>query len=125
MKHLWTRMAATPSEVYAALDTSWRLTAEELNEVLEQMTHRGFLARQKVSPSNEFSLFGIAQIEMSSKNRKNKVYVYWPVVQKNKLVTYLDAQRYLAYSSARKHASNGVSNDYYTFFEEKLMRLLE
>ena len=123
LKQLWTVREATPSEIYARLDTSWRITAEDLQHALERMWQRGFLARKKISPSNEFSLFGIAGIEMSAKNRRNKVYLYWPVISRSKLITFLDAKRYLAYAEARMKASNGT-DDYYLLLQNKLLRLL-
>ncbi|MFQ5769073.1 MAG: BlaI/MecI/CopY family transcriptional regulator, partial [bacterium] len=125
LKILWTQSLATPSDIYAKLDTTWPITSEDLHAILEEMTNRGFLDRKKISPSHEFSLFGFAQIEMSSKNRKNKVYVYWPIVPKEKLITYLDAKRYLAFDATQKRSSNGESNHYYKILEDKLIRLVK
>jgi len=123
LKALWEKTAATPSDIYAQLDTSWKITSEDVTAILDDMANRGFLGSKKISPSHEFSLFGIAGIEMSPLNRKNKVFLYWPVVPKDKLITYLDAKRYLAYSSASETAANGQVA-YYKLLEEKLYRLI-
>lgn len=123
LKVIWEKTAATSSDIYAQLDTSWKITSEDVAVILDDMASRGFLDNKKISPSHEFSLFGIAGIETSSLNRKNKVFVYWPVVPKDKLITYLDAKRYLAYSSASETAANGYIA-YYKLLEEKLYRLI-
>ncbi len=123
LKTLWEKTAATPSDIYAQLDTAWKITSEDLAAILEEMANRGFLDRKKISPSHEFSLFGVAGIEMSPLNRSNKVFLYWSVVPKAKLITYLDAKRYLAYSSAQETAANGQVA-YYKLLEEKLNRLI-
>ncbi len=125
LKLLWVESLATPSTVYARLDTSWKITAEDLQGILEEMVNAGFLDRKQISPAHEFDLLGLAQIELSAKNRKNKVYLYWPIIPKDKLITYLDAKRFLAYESARERGSNGESNHYYKVLEEKLYRLIQ
>jgi len=124
LKIVWGRTAATSSDIYSQLDTSWKITSEDLSLILEDMANRGFVDRQKISPSHEFSFFGVAGIEMSSLNRKNQVFLYWAVVPKDKLITYLDAKRYLAYSRASEAAANGEAHGYYKTLEEKLYRLV-
>lgn len=130
LKVLWVEGSATPSEIYANLDTSALIFAEELQTVLESMVSRGFLDRKKISPSHEFNLFGLAQIELSSKNRKNKVYIYWPIVTRERLFTYLDAKRYLALVAARNDndydfKNNDYKNNYLKYLEKKLYRMFE
>jgi len=125
LKVLWLESLSTPSTVYARLDTSWKITAEDLQSILEDMVNAGYLDRKQVSPAHEFDLFGLAQIELSAKNRKNKVFFYWPIIPKDKLITYLDAKRFLAYESARDRGSNGETNHYYKLLEEKLYRLVQ
>ncbi|MFQ5865444.1 MAG: hypothetical protein ACE5IW_09475 [bacterium] len=125
LRVLWVKSAATPSEIYAPIDSLWPITSEDLHRVLEEMVARGFLARKKISPSHGFNLFGITQFELSSKNRKNEVYVYWPVVSKEKLITYLEAKRFLALASSEKPGTNGENNNYQKLLEEKLYRILQ
>ncbi len=129
LKILWVEKEATSGEIYASLDTSRVIFAEELQAVLGRMVKRGFLDRKKISPSHDFSLFGIAKIEMSSKNRKNKQYLYWPIVTKKKLFTYLDAKHFLAMASGEKENKashgNGYSSSYEKMLEKRLYRLFE
>jgi len=130
LKVLWVEGKATSGEIYAKLDTSTMIFAEELQNVLKNMVDRGFLDRKQISPSHELSLFGFAKIELSSKNRKNKVYLYWPIVTRKKLHSYLDAKRYLALVAS--HGENDVDikhgkyvNNYQKYLEKKLYRMFE
>ncbi|MFQ5650934.1 MAG: hypothetical protein ACE5IY_13410 [bacterium] len=129
LKILWVEKKATAGEIYVQLDTSQVIFAEELRAILARMVDRGFLDRKKISPSNEFSLFGIAQIELSSKNRKNKQYLYWPIVTKEKLFTYMDAKRFLALAAQNEQdydlQSNNYTANYQKLLERKLYRLFE
>ncbi len=130
LKVLWVEGGATASEIYSKLDTGTVIFAEELQDVLANMVDRGFLDRKQLSPANEFSLFGIAKIELSSKNRKNKVYLYWPIVTREKLFTYLDAQRYMALVSAQNDQDYDIKNNpyasnYQKYLEKKLYRMFE
>ncbi|MDZ7314351.1 MAG: BlaI/MecI/CopY family transcriptional regulator, partial [candidate division KSB1 bacterium] len=77
MKVLWKKDAATTSEIYSHLD-SIRLTAVDLQQVLDTMTERGLLERQLISPRHEFTIFSGLTIEMSGRNRKNREYIYHP-----------------------------------------------
>ncbi len=94
LKVLWSKQTATGSEIYALVDTSIQLSSEDLQAKLKQMVGRGFVDRKLISPFQEFKLSGIFAIELNSKNRKNRVFVYWPAVSREKLVAYLDSQRY-------------------------------
>ena len=130
LKVLWVEKSATAGEIYAKLDTNTIIFADELQRLLEEMVNKGFLDRKKISPSNEFNFFGLAQIELSAKNRKNKVYLYWPIITRESLVTYLDAKRYLALVSARDSKgvdlkSNDYKSNYQIYLEKKLYRLFE
>ncbi|MCG8605216.1 hypothetical protein MJD09_09485, partial [bacterium] len=124
LKVLWDQTLATGSEIYASLDPSWPLTSEDMPKILEKMEDEGLLARRKLSPSHEFGLFGLAKIELSSKNRKNQQYLYWPVVPKDRLIRFIDAKRYLAYSANQNQSTNGGTAPIYKNLEEKLFRLL-
>jgi len=130
LKVLWVKGNATPGEIYAQLDTSNMIFAEQLQNVMEKMVGRGFLDRKKISPSHEFTLFGFAKIELSSKNRKNKVYLYWPIITREKLFTYLDAKRYLALVAARGDndydiRKNDYTRNYQKYLEKKLYRMFD
>jgi len=130
LKVLWVDGTATASQIYAKLDTNAVIFAEELQDVLKKMVNRGFLDRKQLSPSNEFGLFGLAKIELSSKNRKNKVFLYWPIITRQKLFTYLDAQRYLALVSAQNDQDYDIKNNRYAsnyqkYLQKKLYRMFE
>lgn len=124
LKILWSESSATSSEIYAHLD-SLAITAEDLQELLQTMSERGFLSRKKISPSHKFGLFGITSIEVSSLNRKNPLYLYWPNVSKDKLLTFLDARRYLALSANSTVSTNGHTNELEKSLEAKLYRLVQ
>lgn len=125
LKVLWQQPGSSSSEIYAHLDTVTHVTSEDLQKVLESMSNRGLLVRKKISPSNNFSLFGIVSFELSSQNRKNKLYVYWPIVPKGKLITYVDAQRYLALASSKRNSIKVRKYSYQKYLEEKLYRLVQ
>ncbi len=129
LKVLWVENNATSSEIYAKLDTSSLIFAEELQHLLKNMVNRGFLDRKKISPSHELSLFGLAKIELSAKNRKNKLYLYWPIVTKEGLQTYLDAKRYLALIDAREENNrlnkSSYEESYQKYLEKKLYRMFK
>lgn len=125
LKTLWPKALASSSEIYAELDSTIRLTSEDLNELLKEMTERGFLARKKVSPAHEFTVFGLFSFELSAKNRKNQLYVYRPLVSKGDLIKYLDSRRYLAFTAAQNPATNGRTDVYHKYLTNKLNRLIQ
>ena len=90
MNVLWKKKEATTGEIYAGLDSA-QLTAVDLQQTLATMTERGLLDREQISPSHEFSFFGVVAVEMSSQNRKNREYLYRPRVTRQTMFSYLDA----------------------------------
>ncbi|MFQ5675675.1 MAG: BlaI/MecI/CopY family transcriptional regulator [bacterium] len=126
LKVLWAKSEANSSDIYAELDSLIHLTSEDLQIVLANMVDRGFLDRKKISPSDEFNLFGIVSIEKSSKNRKNQLYLYWPRVNKASLIKFLDSERFLALATAGRTASlSGRKTTYQRSLEEKLYLLVQ
>jgi len=124
LKTIWPKTIASSSDIYSELDSTIRLTSEDLNNVLHEMAERGFLGRKKVSPSHEFTVFGLFSFELSSKNKKNQLYVYWPLVSKQDLIRYLDAKRYIAFTAAQESATNGRTELYHKYLTNKLNRLV-
>ncbi len=124
LKVLWQQPGSSSSEIYAQLDTVTHVTSEDLQKVLESMSNRNLLVRKKISPSYNFSLFGFVSFELSSQNRKNKLYIYWPIVPKGNLITYVDSQRYLALASSKSNSIKDRKYSYQTYLEEKLYRLV-
>lgn len=122
---LWQNGPATRGDVYATLDTTWRLTAQDLDALLNEMVDKGLLARKKISPENTLSIstpLGVFSVEKSTLNRRNENYLYWPIVDRRKLMTYLDAQLYLA-SITPPATGNGRALAYHQTLLETLYRL--
>jgi hypothetical protein len=67
------------------------------------MAERGLVERQQISPRHEFTVFGVAAIEMSARNRKNREYLYRPKISRQTMLTFLDAT---AFSFRLASASN-------------------
>ncbi|MDZ7262196.1 MAG: hypothetical protein ONB05_08845, partial [candidate division KSB1 bacterium] len=102
LRTLWEEKEAPGETIYARLDTSWHITAEDLNSVLEHLTEIGFVSRKKISPQNTFTIatpLGSYGIEMSELNRKNSVYLYKPIIQRDDLLRFFNALLFLAQSN--------------------------
>lgn len=87
----------TDQEIYASLDSSVRVTSEDMNRILAGLARRGILSRKIVSPQNEFTIMtplGSQGIEMSAKNRRNRVYEYKANIEREDMVRYLNAALY-------------------------------
>ncbi len=108
---IWEKGKATGPEVYVALDSSIHLTAEMTWRLLRDMARKGYLLEKQVSPKLPFTIqlpFYAIEIEMSSKNRRNRVYEYRPQVDANELLHYLLARRYLQRTEAEPF-TNGAA----------------
>jgi len=90
LKVLWQEGMATDNVIYAQLD-SLALTKKDLDAVLERLVARGWLMREIISPQHEFTLLGVLTFEISGRNRKNREYLYWPLIPRTQMLTYLDA----------------------------------
>jgi hypothetical protein len=108
MDMLYTKKKATQLELYPLLDTSRPITAEGLNRQLEALMEKGFVSRKKISPEYHFMLFG-TPIEISSKNRKNPLYVYETKVDRKKLLDFLQAQLFLNMERLRAQPADSVA----------------
>lgn len=87
---LWDEPLATDPELYVRLPSDLRITAEQFEKVLAQMVREGLVERKQVSPQNLFTIltpFGATQIEMSSLNRKNRVFQYQPLVNRKEILS--------------------------------------
>lgn len=98
LKKLWKKGSGLDVDLYSGLDTTIQITNTDLNRVLAAMTQKGWLRRNKVSPENILTFltpFGPAGgVEMSPKNRKNPVYIYYPRISKEQVLTALDLALY-------------------------------
>jgi len=87
----------TDQEIYASLDSTVRVTSEDMNRILAGLARRGILSRKIVSPQNEFTIMtplGSQGVEMSAKNRRNRVYEYKANIERADMVRYLNAALY-------------------------------
>ena len=105
---LYAKKKATQLEIYPLLDTSQPITAEGVNRQLEALMNKGFLSRRKISSEYHFMLFG-TPIEISSKNRKNVLYVYESKVDRKKLLDFLQAQLYLNMEKLRTQPADSAA----------------
>lgn len=91
---IWTKEDVMDTTIYSCLDTTLNITMEDLNRLLAKMTNKGFVSRKIVSPRHEFNLFGNL-IEMSPTNRRNRIYEYHSLVNRNLMRTFIDANYFL------------------------------
>ena len=95
---LWTAGKISGPQIYARLDTSVNITAEMLWNLLHKMARNGFVQEKIISPQNVFNIvtpIGIFPVEVSGKNRRNRVYEYTPLVDRKELLEVLEARRYV------------------------------
>jgi hypothetical protein len=85
------KIEATQLDLYPLLSESPPILMEQFNRSLDELVIRGFLTKKKISPQNIFTFFYIP-IEMSSKNRKNPVYLYALTVEPEELKNYLQTK---------------------------------
>jgi len=91
---LWAKEDVQDTTIYSCLDTVMNITMMDLNQLLERMTKKGFVSRKIVSPRNEFNAFGVL-IEMSPQNRRNRVYEYHTLVDRELMRSFIDANAFL------------------------------
>lgn len=122
LQTLWEQPKSTDVYIYAALDTSIHLTAVDLNSVLERLSQKGLLTRQLVSPRNEFT-FPLGKVEMSAKNRKNRVYQYESRIAADEVMRYLQAVLYnVEHGQTPSDSSN---SEFVKSLKKKIQSLLE
>jgi len=110
---IWQNQRATDQSIYASFDTSIKITATDLNIILEKLAARGLLKRKIVSPRNEFTFFGLTGeggIEMSPTNRRNRIYEYQPLISKDEMVDYLNAVFYQVKSEQNEKVVSGADS---------------
>ncbi len=89
----------TQYEIYAAMDSSIKMTAEDVDIILEELTLKGYLTRELISPRDEFQIMtpmGTVGLEKNSLNRRNRVYRYQQILERDHLMNFLQAQWYNA-----------------------------
>ena len=99
---LWQKGSVTGPEIYQALPKETIITAEMLWRELHRMASNGYVDEKIISPQNTMMIMtpvGGFPVEMSGKNRRNRVYRYTPKIDKETMLHYIDSQRYLAADS--------------------------
>ena len=114
LRLLWRKGPSTSVELYASLDSTHltRTTAERFWSSLHQMVKRGFLCEEIISPQQPMQI-GIGpftfSVEMSAKNRRNRIYRYEPLVDKETILTLLQSRQWLASKAGRKDKARRIS----------------
>ncbi len=123
MTVLWEEKRATGPDLYASIDTTMlkHVTAEMFWRELRSMAKKGFVSEKMVSPQHIFTVLGFP-IEVSGKNRRNRVYQYQTLVDEEDLMAYIGARHYLARREETTPAQAGTRSKY---TENLLMQMLE
>jgi len=91
---------ATGPELYAHTGIGG-CTLETWEKEMEFLLQKGFVRRKLVSPRNELMFFGVP-VELSARNRRNRVYRYEPAVTRGEILTYLNSRRFLLLDRIQK-----------------------
>ncbi len=123
LKAIWDQTSVTDIEIYAAMDTSIRITAVDMNHALEHLENKGLVKRELVSPQHLFT-FPLGQVEMSRKNRRNRVYLYKANIAADEVIRYLQAILYEAEHGAVQ-AEDSSQASHIESLKKKVMQLLQ
>ncbi|RQW06090.1 hypothetical protein EH223_02905 [candidate division KSB1 bacterium] len=121
---LWESSIATDQEIYAALDTAIRITAVDLQDVLVRLQQKGLVKRTLVSPRNEFTL-PVGTIEMSAKNRRNRVYEYKALIHSDDVLRYLHAVLYEMQYNQKNAPPDSTHTKIINGLKKKILRLVQ
>jgi hypothetical protein len=91
---VWQKPKVNDLEIFASLDSSIKVTAEEVDHILEGLVQKKLLTRKITSPRNEFTLPFGGTVEMSAKNLRNRVYEYQARIDAAEVIRYLNALLY-------------------------------
>jgi len=125
---LWRNKKSNSQQLYAALDslTSIKITARMFWQALHDMAQKGFVSEKIISPQLLLTV-GIGPfstpVEMSSKNRKNRVWEYESLISEEELIPYIHAKNYLARLDNRGAGRKADKEEIQT--EKLLYRLFE
>ena len=123
LQTLWNNSQATDVEIYTALDSSFRVTAADLNEIMTKLADKGLLKRKLVSPRNEFT-FPLGAVEMSAKNRRNRVYLYESRINSDEVLRYLQAVLYEVEYGEQSTSSDTARSSQIASLKAKILRLI-
>ncbi len=91
---VWPHESITDQDVYRRLDASVHLTAEDVLKILKGLESKGVLSSELVSPRNEFTIatpLGSAGLEMSAQNRRNRIFRYKSLIDRQHMIRFLNA----------------------------------
>lgn len=106
---IWENGEATDQDIFAALDTTIKTTALDLNSELARLENKGILSRKIVSPQQLFMIMtplGAKGVEMSPTNFRNRIYEYKMHIPKDQVVRFLNAALY--------QVENGMKRDFFS-----------
>ncbi len=90
---IWKHHRITGQNIYAQMDTSIKMSKQDMDRILSALVDRGILKRKIVSPEYKVMLF-VAEVEVSSKNLRNRVYEYEPLLPRDDMKRFLNALYY-------------------------------
>ena len=126
---IWKQTKATDQQIYASLDSSIKITAEDLNSALTGLMDKGLVTRELVSPRNEFTFqtpVGGVGIEMSAKNRRNRVYSYQSRIDRKEMLQFLNAALYQLESGMKlQFRAYGDSLALVNQLQERILRVAQ
>jgi hypothetical protein len=124
---VWQQDSITAQQIYTRLDTSYRVTIEDVNNALEHLTDKGLLTRRIVSPQNKFKFFFLPEdrfgLELSPQNRRNRVYEYSSNLDQRVMLDFLNARAYQIEHSQESATSAGQGAA--EKIKEKILHLLK
>jgi predicted transcriptional regulator len=91
---VWPHESITDQDVYRHLDAAVHMTAEDVQRVLRGLASKGVLSSELVSPRNEFTIatpLGGTGIEMSAQNRRNRIFRYKSLIDRQHMIRFLNA----------------------------------
>jgi predicted transcriptional regulator len=112
LNQIWESGEITDMEIYAKIDTGLKMTARDLNRALERLEDKGLLSRWIVSPQLIFGFNFLPQdvgIELSAKNRRNRVYRYRSNIDRETVLRYLTAALVRCRMSAAQNADTSAA----------------
>ncbi len=90
---IWKHHRITGQNIYAQMDTSIKMSKQDMDRILSVLVDRGILKRKIVSPEYKVMLF-VAEVEVSPKNLRNRVYEYEPLLPRDDMKRFLNALYY-------------------------------
>ena len=121
---VWQQDSVSDQDIYTQLDTSLRVTAEDLNGILTHLTDKGLLTRKLISPQHKFKFFFLPEdrfgLELSAKNRRNRVFQYSPNIASRDVLDFLNASVYRMEQAPKDPPTSDPAQE----IKRKILRML-